>query len=244
MKNFCIIYFHASSNSCIHRSTWELHVFFAVFILLMVSSSSVQICDTTRISGIHLILPLTIHTAHFTSNNSYTFVLPLIIHTPENGNYFFTSNNSYTQNLNYFWSVWIIRIKTVKRIFGGFGVPTYFKSSNTLRQLLVHPKDPVGKDKVVGPVYKISCEECDATYVGETNARWRQGLESIGDQVPPRQMSRNIHTRTTPTTTSHWRTLRSYLLNIKGSEGGYLHQSYESFTEQRRWTLQLAPGLE
>ena len=39
----------------------------------------------------------------------------------------------------------------LKRIFGGFGVPTYFKSSNTLRQLLVHPKDPVGKDKVVGP---------------------------------------------------------------------------------------------
>ena len=42
----------------------------------------------------------------------------------------------------------------LKRIFGGFGVPTYFKSSNTLGQLLVHPKGPVGKDKVVGPAYK------------------------------------------------------------------------------------------
>ena len=47
-------------------------------------------------------------------------------------------------------------------------MPTYFKSSNTLRELLVHPNDQVGKDKVVGPVYKISCEECDATYMGET----------------------------------------------------------------------------
>ena len=56
----------------------------------------------------------------------------------------------------------------LKRIFSGFRVPTYFKPSNTLQQLLVHPKDPVGKDKVVGPVYKISCEECEATYVGET----------------------------------------------------------------------------
>ena len=54
-----------------------------------------------------------------------------------------------------------------KKIFVGFGVLTYFKPSNTRRQLLVHPKDLVGKDKVVGPVYKISCEECEATYVGE-----------------------------------------------------------------------------
>ena len=56
----------------------------------------------------------------------------------------------------------------LKRSFGGYGIPTYFKPTNTLHQLLVHPKDPVGKDKVVGPVYKISCEECEVTYVGET----------------------------------------------------------------------------
>ena len=56
----------------------------------------------------------------------------------------------------------------LKPTFGGYGIPTYFKPTNTLRQLLVHPKDPVGKDKVVGLVYKISCEECEATYVGET----------------------------------------------------------------------------
>ena len=30
----------------------------------------------------------------------------------------------------------------------------------------------------------------------------------------------------------------------KGSEGGDLLLNLESFTEQRRWTLQLAPGLE
>ena len=56
----------------------------------------------------------------------------------------------------------------LKSTFGGYGIPTYFKSTNTLHQLLVHPKDPVEKDKVVGPGYKISCEECEATYVGET----------------------------------------------------------------------------
>ena len=58
--------------------------------------------------------------------------------------------------------------KELKRAFGGYGIRAYFKPTNTLRQLLVHPKDPVGKDKVVGPVYKISYEECEATHVGET----------------------------------------------------------------------------
>ena len=107
----------------------------------------------------------------------------------------------------------------LKRIFGGFGVPTYFKSSNTLRQQLVHPKDPVGKDKVVGPVYKISCEECDATYVGETE---RSLKARFGEHRRPSsttsEVSKHIHTET-PTTTSRWRTQRSYQLNIKGLKG-------------------------
>ena len=30
------------------------------------------------------------------------------------------------------------------------------------------PKDPVSNENVVGPVYKIRCEECETTYVGET----------------------------------------------------------------------------
>ena len=59
----------------------------------------------------------------------------------------------------------------LKRTFGGYGIPTYFKPTNTLRHLFVHPKDPVGNDKVGSPVYKISCEECEATNVGETNAQ-------------------------------------------------------------------------
>ena len=58
----------------------------------------------------------------------------------------------------------------LKRTFCGFRVLMYFKSSNTLQQLLVHPKDPVRKDKVVGPVYTIRCEECEATNVDESKS--------------------------------------------------------------------------
>ena len=49
-----------------------------------------------------------------------------------------------------------------------YGVPTYFKPTNTLRQLLVKLKDPVSKENMVGPVYKTKCEELDAVYVCET----------------------------------------------------------------------------
>ena len=34
--------------------------------------------------------------------------------------------------------------------------------------MLVWPKDKVDKRKVVGPVYHITCDDCDATYEGET----------------------------------------------------------------------------
>ena len=57
----------------------------------------------------------------------------------------------------------------IRRVLGKYGISTYFKPTNTLCQLLViKPKDPVDKEHVVGPVYKIKCEECEATYVGET----------------------------------------------------------------------------
>ena len=83
----------------------------------------------------------------------------------------------------------------LKRTFGRYGIPMYFKPTNTLHQLLVHPKDPVGKDKVVGPVYKISCEECEATYVGETE---RSLKARFGEHRRPSsttsEVSKHIHT--------------------------------------------------
>ena len=39
---------------------------------------------------------------------------------------------------------------------------THFKPTNTLQQLLVRPKDKVEKKKVVGPIYHITCDDCEA----------------------------------------------------------------------------------
>ena len=47
-------------------------------------------------------------------------------------------------------------------------VSTYHKPINTIRSLLVHPKDKVPDDKKCGVVYKFTCATCKDTYVGET----------------------------------------------------------------------------
>ena len=53
----------------------------------------------------------------------------------------------------------------------------------------------MGKDKVVGPVYKISCEECEATYVGETerSLKARFGEHRIPSSTTS-EVSKHIHT--------------------------------------------------
>ena len=40
----------------------------------------------------------------------------------------------------------------MRLVFGKYGIPTYFKPTNTLPQLFVKPKDSVSKENVVGPV--------------------------------------------------------------------------------------------
>ena len=50
----------------------------------------------------------------------------------------------------------------LRRVFRSFDILAYFKPTNTLWQLLVRPKDKVEKGKVVGPVYHITCDDCDA----------------------------------------------------------------------------------
>ena len=62
----------------------------------------------------------------------------------------------------------------MRRVFRSFDIPAYLKPTNTLLlQLLVPCKDKVEKGKVLGPVYYITCDDCDATYVGETEEHLR-----------------------------------------------------------------------
>ena len=56
----------------------------------------------------------------------------------------------------------------LSRVFKKHGVGVYHKPFNTIRTLLVHPKDPTPLEKKCGVVYEISCDNCPANYIGET----------------------------------------------------------------------------
>ena len=72
--------------------------------------------------------------------------------------------------------------ETLTRDFKKQGVCTYHKPVNTIRQQLVHPKDPTPMEKKCGVVYKIQCGDCEEAYIGETarpfGVRFREHVNS------------------------------------------------------------------
>ena len=49
-----------------------------------------------------------------------------------------------------------------------YGVGTYHRPINTIRSILVHPKDKTPDSQKCGLVYQVECPECPLTYIGET----------------------------------------------------------------------------
>ena len=56
----------------------------------------------------------------------------------------------------------------LQRVFRNHGVSVYHKPFNSLRSLLVKPKDKQKKENKCGTIYHVSCGTCDDHYVGET----------------------------------------------------------------------------
>ena len=57
----------------------------------------------------------------------------------------------------------------LSKTFRQHGVSVYHKPVNTLRSILVHPKDKTPKDKKRGVIYEITCDQDPAhVYIGET----------------------------------------------------------------------------
>ena len=78
--------------------------------------------------------------------------------------------------------------ESIKTIWGRYGIETYFKGSNTIRNLLVSPKD---KDPMVsqsGAIYWFQCGDlsCDVEYIGETS---RTLVKDTKDPSPIHQHS-------------------------------------------------------
>ena len=64
-------------------------------------------------------------------------------------------------------SVTILYIQ-VTRILSDIDVQVHMKPFRTLRRILFLPKDRISDGDKSNIVYKISCCDCDASYVGET----------------------------------------------------------------------------
>ena len=57
----------------------------------------------------------------------------------------------------------------LSRTYQSHGVYLFHKPSNTIRSMLVHPKDKTPKEKLCGTIYHITCDDDTLhTYIGET----------------------------------------------------------------------------
>ena len=65
----------------------------------------------------------------------------------------------------------------MERTFRKYGLAIYHKPVNTLRQQLVHPKDPTPKESKSGIIYQIRCKTCKRLYIGETARSLKTRME-------------------------------------------------------------------
>ncbi|XP_078600301.1 uncharacterized protein LOC144875260 [Branchiostoma floridae x Branchiostoma japonicum] len=67
--------------------------------------------------------------------------------------------------------------ETLMRLYRSKGVQCQFRPINTIRRNLVAPKDKIKMLERSGTVYHISCADCPATYVGESERPLRARLQ-------------------------------------------------------------------
>ena len=67
--------------------------------------------------------------------------------------------------------------ESLKKVYSRHGVQVYFKGGNTIKNLLVAPKDQDPIQKKSGVIYRYKCDEvdCDEEYIGESSrVFWRE----------------------------------------------------------------------
>ena len=70
----------------------------------------------------------------------------------------------------------MVSLKEVRQILAPLDVKVVFRPLNTLRKMLVHPKDPVSSDQCKGVVYSIPCDGCPKVYIGQTGRSLKHRL--------------------------------------------------------------------
>ena len=58
--------------------------------------------------------------------------------------------------------------ESIKRVLEKLDIQVRFRPDQTLRRLLVKPKDSVPPDRVNGVVYRVPCKDCSKAYIGQS----------------------------------------------------------------------------
>ena len=87
----------------------------------------------------------------------------------------------------------------LSQTYQSYGVYLFHKPSNTIRSMLVHPKDKTPQDKLCGTIYHITCDDdTHHTYIGETkrplSVRFKEHCKldkptGVGDHIKQRAPS-------------------------------------------------------
>jgi len=81
----------------------------------------------------------------------------------------------------------------IRRVFNKHGIRTAFKPHQTLRNILVHPKDKRELKQTPDCVYEIPCLNCDKSYIGETSRLFGTRLKE--HQTEAEKASKKAYTR-------------------------------------------------
>ena len=91
------------------------------------------------------------------------------------------------------------------------GVSAHARPINTIRNNLVSPKDKINPLNRCGVVYQISCEDCNATYVGETERELQKRISEHRKETSPEgahminhQHTFNLHSKKVLDQESRW----------------------------------------
>jgi len=78
--------------------------------------------------------------------------------------------------------------EAITRAHRRHGISSAMKPFQTIRSLLVHPKDKRRQQDACECVYKIPCKNCDKTYIGETGRAFSVRLQEYRQEVTQRDV--------------------------------------------------------
>ena len=78
-----------------------------------------------------------------------------------------------------------------------YRVRVFFKSTSTIKSLLIHPKDPIPDAQKTDIIYPWKCpaDNCTAEYIGETNRSLKETVSNHRNQITSAIRNHHISTK-------------------------------------------------